>query len=421
MPLTSPYTLVFAALGFLFFAALVSLVAASEQVFLSITESELRRLRERGNGRAGRVLEYVRNPHRVILTTTLSSGVFFAGAVLCFLLLVTHAEPVTPGQIVGPGLLAGLVLAVVARAVPRALVSSQPERAAFYLVGMFSVVEFTFRPLAWLVRRLLARVSDEAESDFVAAEEFKAVAAEDEDAPRLEEEKRELMHSIFEFGETTAKEVMVPRIDMIMAEAQTSRHEVLRLIADHGHSRIPVYDESVDRVIGVAHVRQLVQDGSVEGDDRPIREFVREVLFVPEVKKIDELMREFQEKKSHLAIVVDEYGGTSGMVTLEDVLEELVGEIEDEWDREEKLVEKLADGVWRVAGKIDIDDLNEELNLQLPTENSDTLGGFVYELAGRVPSQGEMVEWQNLRFVVERVHRQRIVRVRILPPQGVRA
>jgi CBS domain containing-hemolysin-like protein len=109
------------------------------------------------------------------------------------------------------------------------------------------------------------------------------------------------------------------------------------------------------------------------------------------------------------------------MVTLEDVLEELVGEIEDEWDREEKLVEKLTGGAWRVAGKIDIDDLNEELNLQLPTENSDTLGGFVYELAGHVPAQGEVVEWQNLRFVIERVHRQRIVRVRILPPQEVRA
>jgi CBS domain containing-hemolysin-like protein len=421
MPLSPGYTLAFAAAGFVFFAALVALVAASEQVFLSITETELRRLRERGNGRATRVLEYVRNPHQVILTTTLSSGVFFAGAVLCFLLLLARAEPATPGQIVGPGLLAGLLLAVVARAVPRALVSARPERAAFHLVGMFAAVELVFRPLTWLVRRLIARVSDEAESDFVAAEEFKAVAAEDDAAPRLEEEKRELMHSIFEFGETTAKEVMVPRIDMIMAEAQTPRREVLRLIAEHGHSRIPVYDESVDRIIGVAHVRQLVQDGSLEGDERPIREFVREVLFVPEVKKIDELMREFQEKKSHLAIVVDEYGGTSGMVTLEDVLEELVGEIEDEWDREEKLVEKLANGTWRVAGKIDIDDLNEELNLQLPTENSDTLGGFVYELAGRVPSQGEVVEWQSLRFVIERVHRQRIVRVRILPPQEVRA
>jgi CBS domain containing-hemolysin-like protein len=151
----------------------------------------------------------------------------------------------------------------------------------------------------------------------------------------------------------------------------------------------------------------------VAGDDAPIREFARPVMFVPETKKIDELLHEFQEKRTHLAIVVDEYGGTSGMVTLDDVLEEIVGEIEDEYDKSEPLFEPLADGSYRVAGKIDIDDLNDEMNLQLPTENSDTLGGFLFELVGRVPSQGEMVEYQGLRFVIDRVHRQRIVRVRI--------
>ncbi|MCA9750714.1 MAG: HlyC/CorC family transporter [Gemmatimonadetes bacterium] len=419
--MSQTWTLVAAAVGVLFFGALLALVSASEQVFLAITETELRRLRERGNGRASRVLEYVREPHRVIVTTTLSSGVFFAGAILSFLLLITRGEPTTAGQIVGPGLLAGFVLAVLARALPRTLVSAHPEKAAFHLVGMFRVVDTIFLPLVWLVRRVLARVSDEAEDDLVAAEEFKAVAVEDDEAPRLEEEKRELMHSIFEFGETTAKEIMVPRIDMVMADAETSRAEVLRLIAEHGHSRIPVYDGSVDKIIGVAHVRQLVQDGALAGGEATIREAVREVLFVPETKKIDELLKEFQAKKSHLAIVVDEYGGTSGMVTLEDVLEELVGEIEDEWDREEQLLEQLPNGTWRVAAKIDIDDLNDELNLQLPTENSDTLGGFIYELAGRVPSQGEVVDYQNLRFLIDRVHRQRIVRVRILPRQEVGA
>ena len=147
----------------------------------------------------------------------------------------------------------------------------------------------------------------------------------------------------------------------------------------------------------------------------PSASLARPALFVPETKKIDELMQEFQEKKTHLAIVVDEYGGTSGMVTLEDVLEEIVGEIEDEYDREETLLEPLSDGSYRVAAKIDLDDLNEEMNLQLPTEKSDTLGGFIYELIGKVPSQGEAVEYQSLRFIIDRVHGQRIVRVRIQP------
>jgi CBS domain containing-hemolysin-like protein len=412
MPTPAP-TLIFAALGVLFFGGLLSVVSAAEQVFLSLTEAQLRRVTERGNGRAERIREYVRNPHRVIITTTLSTGVFFAGAILCLLLLVNGDGPVRLGNIVGPGLIGGLTLAIVGRSLPRALAAAQPEQAAVRVVDVFSAVDVIFQPLGWLLRRLMTHVSDEAEEEVLAAEEFKAVAQEDEETPRLQDEKREILHSIFEFGGTTTREIMVPRIDMIMADASASREEVLKLIAEHGHSRIPVYEGSVDRILGAVHVKELVRDGRVAGDDAPIREFARPVMFVPETKKIDELLHEFQEKRTHLAIVVDEYGGTSGMVTLEDVLEEIVGEIEDEYDKSEPLFEPLADGSYRVAGKIDIDDLNDEMNLQLPTENSDTLGGFLFELVGRVPSQGEMVEYQGLRFVIDRVHRQRIVRVRI--------
>ncbi|GJM43661.1 MAG: gliding motility protein GldE [Gemmatimonadota bacterium] len=415
------FTLVFAAAGALFFTALLAVVSASEQVFLSLTEAQLRRLKERGHDRMRHVTEFVRRPHQVIVTTTLSGSVFFAGAILCVLLLVSGAEPVTPGNVLGVGLLAGLLLSVLGRSLPRTLASMHPTATAFHLVGVFSVVETLFQPLSWLVRWLIGRVSDDAAGELVAAGEFKAVASEDEEAPRLEEEKRELLHSIFEFGGTTAKEVMVPRIDMIMAAATTSRREVLTLISSHGHSRIPIYDESVDKILGVAHVKELVKDGRVDGDDTPIREFIREVMFVPETKKIDELLREFQEKRTHLAIVVDEYGGTSGMVTLEDVLEEIVGEIEDEYDRAEKLFETLSDGTVRVAAKIDLDDLNEEMNLQIPTENSDTLGGFIYELVGKVPSPGDEVDHQGFTFTIDRVHRQRIVRVLIRRKEQARA
>jgi putative hemolysin len=419
--LNPAFTLLFAALGAAFFSTMLAIVSASEQVFLSLTEAQIRRLKARGNGRMERVTEYVRNPHQVIVTTTLSSGVFFAGAILCLLLLVSRAEAVTPGDIVGPGLLSGLALAVLGRSLPRALASARPTSSAFHLVGAFSIVDTLFQPLSWLVRWLTSRVSEDAADDLVATEEFKAVAEEDEEAPRLEDEKRELLHSIFEFGGTTAKEVMVPRIDMIMAAADMPRDEVLELISRHGHSRIPIYDGSVDKIVGVAHVKELVKDGRVEGDHTPIREFLREIMFVPETKKIDELLREFQEKRTHLAIVVDEYGGTSGMVTLEDVLEEIVGEIEDEYDREEKLLETLPDGTVRVAAKIDLDDLNEEMNLQLPTDNSDTLGGFIYELVGKVPTQGEQVDHQGFTFTIDRVHRQRIVRVLIRRKEQARA
>jgi CBS domain containing-hemolysin-like protein len=421
MVLSHAVAVALAAFGMVFFALLLALMSAAEQTFLSITEAQVRRLKEREDRRADRVLDYIRRPHHVIVTTIIATGVFSAGAILCFLLLVSRTAAVDPPRLLVGGLLAGLFLSVFARAVPRARVSLHPELSAFRLVRVYAVVETLFRPLTWLVRKLLGRVADDPKSELVAVAEFKAVTEEDDTTPRLQDEKRELIHSIFEFGDTTAKEVMVPRIDMIMAEAGTPRSDVLKLIEENGHSRIPVYDGSVDEIIGAVHVKQLVRNGKVDASEIPVRELVRPVIFVPETKKIDELLQESQQTKSHLAIVVDEYGGTSGMVTLEDVIEEIVGEIEDEYDTQETLVEPLPDGTWRVAAKIDIDDLNEEMNLNLPTENSDTLGGFIYELVGKVPSQGEAVEYQNLRFVIDRVHRQRIMRVRIQKAEQARA
>jgi putative hemolysin len=409
----SGFELALAGAGVVFFGLMLAIVSAAEQTFLSLTETQIRRFGERGDGTSERILAWVRRPHQVIVTTILSSGVFGAGSILSLVAFLVGTNLVSLSGTLVPGLAGGLFLAVLGRAIPRAWASSQPERAAVRLVAIFSAVEMIFRPLVWMIRGLIGLISDEARQDFVAAEEFKAVAEDDETPRLLEDEKRELLHSIFEFGGTTAKEVMVPRIDMIMAEASTPHRDLLRLITEHGHSRIPIYEGSVDKILGAVHVKQLVAVPEIGQDSTPAREFARPVKFVPESKKIDELLREFQTEKTHIAIVVDEYGGTSGMVTFEDVLEEIVGEIEDEYDKAETLLEPLPDGSYRVAAKIDIDDLNDEINLQLPTENSDTLGGFIYELAGRVPAQGETVDYQDLRFIIDRVHRQRILRVRI--------
>jgi putative hemolysin len=419
--LTQGFNLAAEFAGFFLFLTLVAVVSASEQVFLVLTETQVRRIKDDGGSRRDQVLDYVRHPQRVVVTSILSSGVFTASALLCLLFIVAKGRDLGPADLVTAGLIGGLALAVIGRALPRAIVTSHPERFAVALVPMFQVIDVLFRPLTVLVRRLLERISPDASEEMVAAEESKAVTEEHDAPPRLEEEKRELIQTIFEFGGTTAKEVMVPRIDMIMADAQATCRDVLKLVAEHGHSRIPIYEGSVDKVIGAVHVKQLVGNGDASHGDRPIKELVRPVVFVPESKKIDELLRDFQDRKSHLAIVVDEYGGTAGMVTMEDVLEEIVGEIEDEYDTEEKLVEPLDVGLWRVSGKMDLDDLNDELNLQLPTENSDTLGGFIYEIAGKVPSPGEVVESHGLRFVIDRVHRQRVVRVRIERLEEARA
>jgi putative hemolysin len=385
--LTQGFDLAAEIIGFILFFSLVAIVSASEQVFLVLTETQVYKIKEDGHGRRERVLEYVRQPQRVVVASILASGVFSASAILCVLLMVASDRGLGLPDLIGAGVLGGLALAILGRALPRAIVTSHPERYAMALVPAFQVVDVLFRPLTVLVRRLLERVSPDSSEEIVAAEEAKAVTEEHDAPPRLEEEKRELIQTIFEFGGTTAKEVMVPRIDMIMADVVSTRDDLLRLVAEHGHSRIPIYEGSVDKVIGAIHVKQLVGNGNGAHGVSSIRELVRPVVFVPESKKIDEI----------------------------------VGEIEDEDDTAEKLVEPIEEGVWRVAGKMDLDDLNEELNLQLPTENSDTLGGFIFEIAGKVPSPGEVVESHGLRFVIDRVHRQRVVRVRIEKLEEARA
>ncbi|MDP6461879.1 MAG: hemolysin family protein [Gemmatimonadota bacterium] len=407
-------------LGLVVFAALLGVVSAAEQALLSLTETRMRRMIDGGNGRAERVQDLTRHPRRIVLTVTLAGSTFLGAGVFCLALAVGAWRPETPIAALFATMAGGLFLGIVGRVIPRSLSSARPEAAALGLARSFSAIQWAFRPATRVVDRIGGRLSADAAEELVEMEELKAVTEEQEDAAGLEEEKRELLHSVFEFGDTSAKEVMVPRIDMVMAEADTPRSELLELVSKHGHSRIPIFEESVDRIVGVVHVKQLICEEST-GADPAARESMQPAIFVPESKRIDELLREFQERRAHLAIVVDEYGGTSGMVTMEDVLEEIVGEIQDEYDTEEELFEPLSDGSFRVAAKIDLDDLNEELNLRLPTENSDTLGGFLYELVGKVPSQGEVVDHDGLRFVIDRTHRQRIVRVRIERQDGARA
>jgi CBS domain containing-hemolysin-like protein len=227
-----------------------------------------------------------------------------------------------------------------------------------------------------------------------------------------ESEEQILMSSVFDFGDTKAREVMIPRIDMVAVNVHMDSVEAQNIIVEAGHSRVPVFDESIDKIVGVIHTKDLLEK-ALSGEEYSLNELRRDAYFVPETKKIDELLSEFRERKIHLAIVVDEYGGTAGMITLEDVLEELVGDIQDEFDAEEKLIEWIDDDTAVCSGRFRLDELSETLHLDLPIGDVDTLGGFLYEAIGRVPRVGEFIERGDLEFKVESVVRQRIDKIRI--------
>ena len=229
----------------------------------------------------------------------------------------------------------------------------------------------------------------------------------------IETEERELIHSIFEFGDTVVREVMLPRTDMVAVEADATVDEAIGTAIEAGKSRLPAYEDTTDDIVGLVFLKDLVARSAAGQGAEPVRESLRHAHFVPESKRVAELLREMQTEKFHMAIVVDEYGGTAGLVTMEDLLEEIVGEITDEYDLPEPAVELLASGALRVPGRTPIDEVNELLEVDLPREEWDTVGGLVFNLLGHVPVEGESVQFQGLEFRAERIAGRRIVSVQI--------
>jgi CBS domain containing-hemolysin-like protein len=311
-----------------------------------------------------------------------------------------------------------VVIFVFAEALPKNWAVQNTERSALAAapfvsaVVRFPPVRFLSSALIGLANRLTnprGRQAAVSESELLAMAD---VAMEEQ---VIETEERALIHSIIEFGDTIVREVMVPRPDMRTVEANLSVSGALGVAMAAGFSRLPGYDRNVDDVVGIAYVKDLVRVERGGHGDEPVREFLRPAHFVPETKRVASLMREMQEAKYHLAIVVDEYGGTAGLVTLEDLIEELVGEIVDEFDVEEPSFEALGGGEASVSSRLAVDELNELLHVDLPTDSWDTVGGLVFNLLGRVPTEGESVDVDGLRLVAERVQGHRIGRIRVIP------
>ncbi|HXQ43221.1 MAG TPA: hemolysin family protein [Acidimicrobiales bacterium] len=311
-----------------------------------------------------------------------------------------------------------VVIFVLAEALPKNWAVQNPERSALLLAPIVSAV-VRFPPIRLLSRGLIALANmllgPRARRVGVSESELLAMAdvALEEDV--IEGPERELIHSIIEFGDTVVREVMVPRPDMRTLDGDQSVSEALGVAIEAGLSRLPVHAGNVDDIVGVANAKDLIRAEREGHGDEPIRDFVRRAHFVPETKRVARLMREMQDLKYHLAVVVDEYGGTAGVVTLEDLIEELVGEIVDEYDVEEPPVQALDNGGFSVSARLAVDELSELVDAQLPSGEWDTVGGLLFNELGRVPVEGESVEVDGLTLVAERVEGNRVGRIRIIP------
>lgn len=234
----------------------------------------------------------------------------------------------------------------------------------------------------------------------------------------LIEEKQDMIKGIEDLSQTSVKEVMVPRIDVDFLSVDTPEDELLEKIAASGHSRFPVYRDSIDNVVGVLYVKDLIKSFSAK-EPFNLEKIIRKAYFVPESKRIDGLLREFKRRHIHIAIAVDEYGGISGVVCMEDIIEEIVGDIQDEFDNEREDIVSLGDSIWLCDARVNLDDLNETIEAHFPNEDFDSLGGFVFDLFGKIPVKYEKILWENWEFIVQDMEGHRINLIKVIRKESV--
>ncbi len=325
--------------------------------------------------------------------------------------------------------LTGMVLFIFGRLVPEAIAVRRPEPIALATVGPMLLSSKLLSPIVHL-SVLLSNVLSiplggqrRDSASLVTEEELKTLVDAGEEEGLIEEDEKEMILSVLDFGDTVAREVMVPRIDMVALEVNTPLDEAIEVLITAGHSRVPVYRETIDDIVGFLYAKDMLKvlhdrHTTEPGGQQTLDKLVRQAYFTVESKKVSELLQELQNRRVHVCIVVDEYGGTAGMVTIEDILEEIVGEIQDEYDTEEPAFQALPNGEgYILEAGMPIDDVNELLHTELPTDQSDTLGGFIYDQLGEVPSAGAQVPYQGLLFKVLNVSDRRIMKVRVTHEQ----
>ena len=287
------------------------------------------------------------------------------------------------------------------------------EKAALTWTGPASALSAIVAPFTNLMTVILGEYAEKVTLS-VTDETLRDWVEQGQPESTLDQGERQMIYSIFHFSETMTKEIMIPRMDVLALDVNTTIREARQEFIDAGHSRVPVYDDTIDNVIGLLYAKDLL--AVVDGHDTIAnqRNLIRPAYFVPEAKKVDELLTEMQSRGVHMALVVDEYGGVAGVVTLEDIVEEIVGEIRDEYDTGEvNLYEELPEGGYLIQGRATIDEFNEITGLNLSDEYADTLGGYIYGQLGRVPQPGELVRNENFNFTVEEVVARRILKVKV--------
>jgi putative hemolysin len=400
--------------------AAAAFFAASEAAIVSVSRIKIRALAEKNVKHADRVQKLLENRNRT-LTSILIGSTFVllaADSVATYLFI----EARVPNAAIWSTVTMTVIILVFGEIIPKTVAVGDSDKWALRISGPLRIATWILTPLTWTFLKAssgLVRLfgGQPHVGPYVTEEDIKTLVNVGVEQNVLEEEERELIHSIIEFGDTIVREVMTPRPDIVSVAVSSSPRRALDLVIAEGYSKLPIYDETIDNIIGVVHDRELLialSNGSIASVS--LRSLMRPVTHVPENKRISELLREMQRSKFSLAIVLDEYGGTAGLVTMEDLLEEIVGEIRDEHDEgEEEAIRRIADDESIVEAGTNIEDVNAELGIELPHEEFETIGGYTVGLFGRLPREGEEIEaGTGVKLRVDRTRGRRILAVRVL-------
>jgi CBS domain containing-hemolysin-like protein len=401
-------------------------LSAIETALISMSRHRLAAIAEQRRSFSKAIRSWLDNPNKLLTTMLIGINLVAVGSsALATTIMIELAELLhwpMEAAVGASTFVVAVIIIMFGEIIPKIVAIHNPERVTLLLLRPLWWLDRIFYPvtgtLVWISNSIIHLFGGRPEGSGpgLTAAEIWAMLKTGQEQGLIDRSETEMIHGIFELGDKTAREIMVPRIDMASVEESLPLSQVIRLMEKAGHSRVPVYRETIDNITGIAYATDINRTLRRGAKKTTVGEIVRQAHFVPESKRLDGLLREFQAWKTHLAVVVDEYGGTAGMVTLEDILEEIVGDIRDEFDTEEPLYRRLDERSYRIDCRINIDEINEALGTAFPTEGYETFGGFIYDLAGKVPSSGEKMRWPTQEpqweFTVESVRKRRIMAVR---------
>lgn len=395
--------------------------SASETALMSLSKIEVRYLVEQNVKGAKKLEKLLEDPNKLLGSILVGNNLVNIGASSLATMIAMDITEGSGGVGIATGVMTLLVL-IFGEITPKSLSAQHAQKIALLVTPLISVIIAIFSPVVKILMLITNGIikllggSPEATKPFITADELKTIVTVSHEEGVLETEEKQMIYNVFDFGISCAKDIMVPRTDMIAIDIDATYEEFLTVYKKEQFSRIPVYQETYDHIVGILHIKDLIFN-DVHPKEFKVRDYLREAYFVHEFKNNDELFKEMRQQKIGLAIVLDEYGGTAGLVSMEDLIEEIVGDIDDEYDQNQEDFIKVSEQEYVVDGTSRISEVNEELGLNITSDDFDSIGGFVIGLFDRFPTEGEEISYQNINFIVEETANNRINSLRLLLKQ----